>query len=214
MLDIQIIEKSFGNKIILKDISLAIEKPGLYGVVGKNGVGKTTFFNCLLGSVGFEGEVRFKGNKLSLQDILWCPTEPFLYDELSGKEFLDFYCLLTKSKLVNKDDFFFEIPENEFISTYSTGMKKKLYLNALLTKEYDLYVFDEPFNGLDIESNLELYTFFKELAKEKIVILSSHILESLYAHCDCIYLLKNSNMVKFEAANYKDIEQFFLDKII
>lgn len=214
MLNIQIVEKSIGKKKILKDIDLVIEKPGLYGVVGKNGVGKTTFFNCLLGSVGYEGEVRFKGSKLSLQDILWCPTEPFLYDELSGKEFLDFYCLLTKSKLVNKDDFFFEIPENEFISAYSTGMKKKLYLNALLTKEYDLYIFDEPFNGLDIESNLELYSFFKELAKEKIVILSSHILESLYTHCDCIYLLKDSNMIKFEAANYKDIEQCFLDKII
>ena len=97
MLDISISKKEFGNKIILENINLKINENGIYGIVGKNGEGKTTLFKCMLSLTSFEGKISFKSEALKSQKIAWCPTEPALYEELTAAEFYDFYRELTSS---------------------------------------------------------------------------------------------------------------------
>jgi len=89
------------------------------------------------------------------------------------------------------------LPLNQYASTYSTGMKKKLALTAILLQQNDVFILDEPFNGVDIQSNLiitEIIKRFKEL--EKIVIISSHIFSTLANTCDEIHLMKNGEIIK------------------
>lgn len=211
MLTICIDEKKYGNKIILEDIKINIDKPGIYGVIGKNGHGKTTFFKCLLGLEIFKGSSEINGDKVMLQNSGWVPTEPAIYNELTAKEFYNFYAHLLDLK---KPAFntIFEVPENQLISEFSTGMKKKTYLNAVFQKEFLIYVLDEPFNGLDLESNYLLMNYIRELSKTAIVFISSHILEILYKDCDRIFLLKNKRIHEFEKNKFIEIEEELFSK--
>lgn len=206
MLNIKINQKSYKENLILEKINLNITKNGIYGVIGRNGEGKTTFFRCVLALTSFDGEILFKENRLILNDIAWCPTEPSIYNELTAEEFAKFYAELLKINY-NKANDLFEIPNDRLIKEFSTGMKKKAYLNAVLQKKYSVYIFDEPFNGLDLESNYLLMNYIKTIAKESIVFISSHILEILYKDCDNIFLVKNKNIMNFENHQYSDIEK-------
>ncbi len=176
MLTINIKEKKYYDHVILENISIHIDKAGIYGLVGKNGQGKTTLFKCVLGLEKYTGNCHSKRDKIVLQNIAWCPTEPSIYNELTANEFYEFYQqLLDLKKIDNKK--IFDVVEDKLIRDFSTGMKKKTYLNAVFQKEYPLYLLDEPFNGLDLESNYILTQYLIEKSKEHIVIISSHILD-------------------------------------
>lgn len=206
MLTICIDQKKYGDKVILENIKIEIDQPGVYGVIGKNGQGKTTLFKCIPGLEKFQGNCTINEEKVLLQNTGWIPTEPTIYGELTAKEFYDFYAHLLDLK---KTTFrpVFEVPENQLIREFSTGMKKKTYLNAVFQKEFLIYILDEPFNGLDLESNYLLMSYIRELAKTSIVFISSHILEILYKDCDKIFLLKNKNTQEFARSQFSAIEK-------
>ena len=204
MLTINIKEKKYSNKVILENINIHIGEPGIYGLVGKNGQGKTTLFNCVLGLENYIGNCHIYENKIELQNIAWCPTEPSIYKELTANEFYDFYSHLLDLKK-SKTKLIFDVIENKLIRDFSTGMKKKTYLNAIFQKEYPVYFLDEPFNGLDLESNYILIQFLVKKSKESVVIISSHILDILYNNCDQIFVLSNKSISKFEKENFSKI---------
>ena len=206
MLDISISKKEFGNKIILENINLKINENRIYGIVGKNGEGKTTLFKCMLSLTPFEGKISFKSEALKSQKIAWCPTEPALYEELTAAEFYDFYRELTSSTS-NNSKMLFDVTENQLIKNFSTGMKKKAYLNAVFQNDYSIYILDEPFNGLDLESNYILIQYLKEKSKSSVILISSHILEILYANCESIFVIKEKKIVNFQKDDFQKIEE-------
>ena len=206
MLDISISKKEFGSKIIFENTTITIQENGIYGIVGKNGEGKTTLFKCMLSLTPFEGKISFKSELLKSQKIAWCPTEPALYEELTAAEFYDFYRELTSSTS-NNSKMLFDVTENQLIKNFSTGMKKKTYLNAVFQNEYPIYILDEPFNGLDLESNYILVQYLKEKSKSSIILISSHILEILYANCESIFVIKDKNIVNFQKDDFQKIEE-------
>jgi ABC-2 type transport system ATP-binding protein len=206
MLDISIFKKEFGSKIIFENTTITIQENGIYGIVGKNGEGKTTLFKCMLSLTPFEGKISFKSDTLKSQKIAWCPTEPALYEELTAAEFYDFYRELTSSTS-NNSKMLFDVTENQLIKNFSTGMKKKTYMNAVFQNEYPIYILDEPFNGLDLESNYILVQYLKEKSKSSIILISSHILEILYANCESIFVIKNKKIVNFQKDNFQKIEE-------
>ncbi len=206
MLDISISKKEFGNKIIFENTTITIQQNGIYGIVGKNGEGKTTLFKCMLSLTPFEGKMSFENDPLKIQKIAWCPTEPALYEELTAAEFYDFYRELTSSTS-NNSKMLFDVTENQLIKNFSTGMKKKAYLNAVFQNDYPIYILDEPFNGLDLESNYILVQYLKEKSKSSIILISSHILEILYANCESIFVIKDKDIVNFQKDNFQKIEE-------
>jgi ABC-2 type transport system ATP-binding protein len=206
MLDISISKKEFGSKIIFENTTITIQENGIYGIVGKNGEGKTTLFKCMLSLTPFEGKISFKSEALKSQKIAWCPTEPALYEELTAAEFYDFYRELTSSTS-NNSKMLFDVTENQLIKNFSTGMKKKAYLNAVFQNDYSIYILDEPFNGLDLESNYILIQYLKEKSKSSILLISSHILEILYANCESIFVIKDKNIVNFQKDDFQKIEE-------
>ena len=204
MFEIEINSKKYGQKVVLENISLSIPNHGIYGVVGKNGEGKTTFFKCIKSLTDFDGVFLCDKVKLAQNEIAWSPTEPIIYEELTSKEFSNFYCELLK---IPFNDFcLFDVPQDKLIKEFSTGMKKKASLNAILQKKYTIYIFDEPFNGLDLESNYQLMLYIKEISKTSIVFISSHILEILYKECDIIFIVKDKNILPFSKSEFNKIE--------
>ena len=209
-LNINIKEKKYGSKVILRNVNIDINKGGIIGVVGKNGQGKTTFLKCILGNLKYKGAMIFNNVKLKINDVAWCPTQPLIYDDLTAAEFKKFYAELLKIKGEPKKDLF-EIPQNILIKEFSTGMKKKAYLNAIFQKQYPIYLMDEPFNGLDMESNYKLIRFLTEKKRNSIVIISSHIMGVLYNNCSSIFAVQDAEVVQFKKDKFKTIENYLFD---
>lgn len=209
MLKIDIIEKKYGAELVLEDLFLEITKPGIYGLIGKNGIGKTTLFKCALGLEKFIGTSKLNDTKLSLSNSGFCPAEPFVYEELTAVEFYRFYAKLFGINLSNASERLFIIPEDKLIKDFSTGMKKKVYLNAIFQKDFPVYFLDEPFNGLDIESNYILTQYLKEKSNNSIIIISSHIFEILYKICVEIYLISNKKLSNYKQDVFSFVENDF-----
>tara|TARA_B110001452_G_scaffold74295_1_gene60215 strand:- start:20 stop:700 length:681 start_codon:yes stop_codon:yes gene_type:complete len=208
MIKLKKLSKSYGKKQVLNSINLEFEKGKIYGIVGENGAGKTTLFRCISGLENYTGNVSsdFKKLKNHLGLLL---TEPFFFSKITGKEYIQLLANARQVKLSNiEDKNVFDLPLNQYASTYSTGMKKKLALTAILLQKNDVFILDEPFNGVDIHSNLiitEIIKKFKNL--EKTVIISSHIFSTLADTCDEIYLMKNGEIIKkVEQINFKNLE--------
>lgn len=197
MIQIENLSKKYGNKVVLQSINLLFESGKVYGLVGENGAGKTTLFNCIAGLETFEGEIKSDIPKLK-NHLGLLITEPYFFSKITGKEYIQLLC---NARSIEKIDFeksnIFDLPLNEYASKYSTGMKKKLALTAILLQENNYFILDEPFNGVDIQSNIiitEIIHKLKELGKT--VIISSHIFSTLNDTCDEILILENNTISK------------------
>ena len=197
MIHVQNLYKNFGTKQVLKNINIQFDAGKVYGIVGENGAGKSTLFRCIAGLENYDGHINSELNPLKNHlGLLF--TEPFFFSKITGKEYIRLLCNARKKELSNiAEKNIFDLPLHQYASTYSTGMKKKLALLAILLQENQYFILDEPFNGVDIHSNIiitELIHKLKELGKT--VIISSHIFSTLSDTCDEIYLLKDGIIVK------------------
>lgn len=205
MITVNKLSKSYGKNLILNDINVQLLKGKIYGIVGVNGSGKTTFFECIAGLEKHEGEVIC--NSGSLKDVLGLlRTNPYLLSKITGKEYLQLLCNARKIKVHDFEKHnIFDLPLNKFAENYSTGMKKKLAFTAVLMQKNEVFILDEPFNGLDLESNLILTAIIKKLKSlNKTILISSHIFESLKNLCDTIFYLKDGHFGKTFNANEFD----------
>lgn len=197
MINVENLSKYFGTKQVLINVNLHFEKGKVYGIVGENGSGKTTLFRCISGLEKHEGIITsdFQPLKNHLGLLL---TEPFFFSKITGREYIRLLCNARNQHTENIDDRnIFDLPLNQYASTYSTGMKKKLALTAILIQENHYFILDEPFNGVDIQSNIILAAIIHKLKDlGKTVIISSHIFSTLSDTCDEIHLLKNGAFIK------------------
>lgn len=194
MIQLVEISKTFGSHVVLDRLSFTFEDNKVYGIVGKNGSGKTTLFHCMTGLESCKGEIVSERRPLK-NHIGYLPTELFFYKLMTGMEYVQFVCNARNQKIENiAARNIFELPLNDYISTYSTGMKKKLALFAILLQDVPYYIFDEPFNGIDFQSSVLVFDIIKALKQRgKTVIMSSHIYTTLTQTCDEICLLEDGN---------------------
>ena len=194
MIQLVEISKAFGSHVVLDRLSFTFEDNKVYGIVGKNGSGKTTLFHCMTGLESCKGEIVSERRPLK-NHIGYLPTELFFYKLMTGMEYVQFVCNARNQKIENiAARNIFELPLNDYISTYYTGMKKKLALFAILLQDVPYYIFDEPFNGIDFQSSVLVFDIIKALKQRgKTVIMSSHIYTTLTQTCDEICLLEDGN---------------------
>ena len=207
MISIKSLSKSYGSKAVLKDINLELKSGQVHGIVGQNGAGKTTLFRCLAGLETHEGSIT--SDLPNLKGTLgYFETNPIFLSRITGWEYLKLLCIARNN---NREDFaeqnIFGLPLHQYAETYSTGMKKKLALTGLLLQGNKTLILDEPFNGVDIHSNMlitKLISMLKE--KEKMILISSHIYATLAETCDYISILENGHIARTVArADFKTL---------
>jgi len=195
MFEVKDVKVSFKDKKVLKDVSFTVKKGKVYGVLGKNGAGKTTLFNTISNFLKYEGIIYLNNKKIKPNNISYLKTEAYFYPYMKAYEYFTFFDSLDKTSINLAN--IFDIPLDEYIHNFSTGMKKKtaIIANAILKKP--VLIMDEPFNGLDIESVEKLYLLIEKLKSQgTIILLSSHILETLQKCCDKIGYLDNGRIIK------------------
>lgn len=203
------------NNPVIQSLELSLELERIHGIVGLNGSGKTTLLNTIYGLKKPEtGDIFIDGCKSTKRQIAYLETESYFYSNITGEEHL---------KIFKNTDFdtvswneLFKLPLRELIETYSTGMKKKLALLAVLKQDKPVMILDEPFNGLDIETARVLRSILLNLKNRKTIIITSHIIETLTNLCDDIsylqegkikYSRSKSEFDEFKQEIYLDIEK-------
>lgn len=206
MLMINNLKAGYGNKQVLHGISGQFESGLIHGIIGLNGAGKTTFFKCVCGLMEYDGTVNDTEISDLKNNIGYVPTEPYFFPRLKGSEYLAFLQHARNGK--HTTEHAFDLPLNDYIESYSTGMKRKLAFMGAMQGDSALYIFDEPFNGVDIKSNLILkHKILALKAAGKTVLLSSHIISSLTELCDEIHLLKDGLISRhYRSDEYNKIE--------
>ena len=197
MIDVINLSKSFGTKQVLKDINISFKSGQVCGIVGENGAGKTTLFRCIAGLEHFKGQIVSECRPLKNHlGLLF--TEPFFLSKITGREYIRLLCNAREKKILNIDEKnIFDLPLSQYVSTYSTGMKKKLAFMAILLQDNQYFILDEPFNGVDIQSNIIIVEVVRKLKEiGKTVIISSHIFSTLSETCDEIHLLQEGAFIK------------------
>jgi ABC-2 type transport system ATP-binding protein len=208
MLIVKDLSKSYENHRILKGINLSIGKGEVHGVVGENGAGKTTLFKCISGLEYYEGEVEYDGGILK-NETGYLPTAPHFFSNMTGREYLQLLCNARSVRVKDISEFnLFGLPLNQYAETYSTGMQKKLAITGLLLQKNEVFILDEPFNGVDISSNMLIKEILMKLKSlDKTIIMSSHDFSSLQDVCDFLHYLKDGQIkISLPRGSFDQIE--------
>lgn len=217
MIELKNISVSFGENCVLKNLSSVFTTSEVHGIVGLNGAGKTTLFNTLAKVIlPDSGQVLLNQNPIKRSDSEFLETENFFYSSITGNEYLKIFPQSNKNFSLNAFQELFKLPLDDIIETYSNGMKKKLALMASLKQDKPIYIFDEPFNGLDLETNKILEIVIEKLKeKEKTIFISSHILEPLIDICDNIHLLSDGRIASsYSKENYSELKQGLFENLV
>jgi len=217
MIEIKNLMVSYGSKIVLNGLSASFNSSGIHGIVGLNGAGKTTLFNAISGVViPDSGEILFNDRKIKHSDSEFVETDNYFYSNITGSEYLNIFPATNENFSLEAFQELFKLPLGDLIETYSNGMKKKLALLAVLKQDKPVYIFDEPFNGLDLETNKVLEIVIKKLKeKNKTIFISSHILEPLEDICDNIHLLsKGIISSSYNKENFSGLKSSLYDELV
>ncbi|MBM3982135.1 MAG: ABC transporter ATP-binding protein [Planctomycetes bacterium] len=211
MIDIRTVTKSYGPKVAVRDLSLHVPAGELFAFLGPNGAGKTTTIKMLCGllfpttgSVSVGGfDLRTDGDHARAL-VSYVPDQPFLYEKLTGREFLQFTADLYAMPAPRAADKIDEVIElfhlDEFVDDlterYSHGMRQRTVFAAALVHEPKLLIADEPTVGLDPKSIRELKLLLRKLAAGGMTIfLSTHTLDIAQELADRIGILDRGTLL-------------------
>ncbi|MFV0591694.1 MAG: ATP-binding cassette domain-containing protein [Draconibacterium sp.] len=202
------------NEKVIDNLNLSLDENLIHGIVGLNGAGKTTLLNTLYGlKKPVAGSIQFRKSEIDKKSIAYLVTENFFYSNITGKEYLSLF----KNEKFDIDQWnrLFNLPLDKIIDGYSTGMKKKLALLGVLKQDKTLIILDEPFNGLDIETCRIIRMILLRLKeRNKTIIITSHIIETLTNLCDFIHYLEEGQIKYFrDKSGFSEFEREVFDKI-
>lgn len=202
LIDMQHVTKLYGNVIGLNDVSIQLPE-GVYGLLGPNGSGKTTFINLIMGQLRPSiGRVRIMGSNPSwdgnyLSNIGLCPATDIYLPNMTGLQWVTHQTALYGFPLARAKQLAIAALEkvrmshawDRIVSTYSLGMRQRCKLAQAIAHDPQLLILDEPFNGLDPVGRFEMTDFLKSwVSRGKSLIMASHILHEVEA-VECQFLL-------------------------
>ena len=219
--------KNYGSKQVLKDVDFVFEEGRIYGLLGRNGSGKTTFFNCVNGDIDFNsGSFFFRENSNSTEpiplqpdDIGYLVSTPTVPEFMTGREFLKFFLEvheeITPDKTIDEYFDYMMVPEDDrdrLLKDYSHGTKNKMQMLLNIIASPKLMLLDEPLTSLDVIIAEEMKNVIRGQKQGRITIFSTHLLDVAVDLCDEIVLLHNGKLEPIDKSNLGD--SAFKDKII
>ena len=197
------LNKTYVRKRAVKDFNLKLEEGRIYGILGENGSGKTTWMKMVAGlTKPTSGEIEFKGHPWNYRDkaeIAYMSTEPFYYSFLTidgvGKYYADFFADFDREKygrLIGKVGLNPEMKIREL----STGMSAKLKVVATLCRKAALFLLDEPLNGIDYKAREEIVSLILDEADGKnSFVISTHLIEEIESFIDEAIFIKEGEIL-------------------
>ncbi len=211
MIEITNLTKKFGKFTAIDNISITVKKGEIFGFLGPNGAGKTTTIKIMTGLLKpTSGLVKLGGidiakDALAIKKIIgFIPDRPYLYEKLTGLEFLEFIAGVygmdraVAAKRAEELLRIFELDRwaEEIVESYSHGMKQKLVMAGNLLHDPEIYIVDEPMVGLDPKSAKIAREMFLDLKKAgKTLFISTHSLEIVESLCDTIGIIQNGAII-------------------
>lgn len=202
--------KSYRKKEALKDINFKLEQ-GVYGLLGENGAGKSTLMRILT-TVDFptSGSVLYKGKNITEMDedyrdlIGYMPQDYSVYPGFTAIGFLNYMGTL---KGIPKDELKIKIPEvlefvnlsdvaNKKVRTFSGGMKRRIGIAQAILNDPQILILDEPTAGLDPTERIRFSNILSNMAKEKIILLSTHIVSDIEAIANRLIIINNGKITE------------------
>lgn len=218
--------KQYKNKIAVDRLSVSMEK-GVYGLLGANGAGKTTLMRMICGILKpTGGTISYNGIDVGAEayrEILgYLPQDFGYYPEFTGTDFLLYMAAL---KGLNKSTakrragellqtVSLEDSASQKIKTYSGGMKQRLGIAQALLNDPELLVLDEPTAGLDPKERVRFRNLIRELGRNSIVLLSTHIVSDIEHIADKVLMMKSGQLIyqgRWDGAR-GDLEEFYLEQ--
>lgn len=201
-LEVKNLNKRYMFVKALDDFSVKFEKGKVIGLLGPNGSGKTTLMRILSGLLHkSSGEIIYdsglKGKKLK-QKVAYMPTESHLYDWMTIKEVInfydDFYEGFDKQKVL-KDIEVLGLKINNKIKKLSTGQRGRLKVSLTIARKAELYLIDEPLNGIDpISRDMILDMLASEINNEKCIVISSHLVNEFEKIIDDVIFIRKGKL--------------------
>ena len=222
LLEVKNLNKTFDNKIILKDISFNISSGKIVGLLGKNGAGKTTLIkliNDLL--TPSSGEILIKGNKVGVESkkiISYLPERTYLNKQMKVAEVIDYFKDFYEDfdeekakKLLNDLDLDINLP----LTKMSKGMQEKVQLVLVMSRKADLYILDEPLGGVDPATrDYILDTILSNFNENASVIISTHLISDIERILDeVIFIDKGKIILQSDADKLRNKEKSSIDEI-
>lgn len=227
---IQNLRKAYGSKQVLKGLDLEVYEGELFGFLGKNGIGKSTTIDCVIGSKKFDsGRIILNGYDIKHEPIEakysfgYVASEPACYEVMTGYDYLEFVASvygISEGEFVQNARYLcsrLSLDEAELshrVCDYSHGMKQKLCLVASLLHSPKIWILDEPTVGLDIMAIEELKKMMREYANhQKTVFVTSHNIELVANLCDRVAIINEGKVAALYDLNKQPTRRIQLSKI-
>jgi len=209
MLSVHNLNFQYHNNQIFNNLTTTFSEAQNHGLVGLNGSGKTTFLKLLYGFLPTtDNTILLNNTQLTKKEIAYMEAENFFYPFITGADYLQLFKINNRNFEVEKWNSLFQLPLHKLVETYSTGMKKKLALLGIISMNKPLFILDEPFNGLDMESVETLKYVIKKLKEtNKTIIITSHIFEVLETVCDTLRFIEEKQInTVFQKNNFSELK--------
>ncbi|WP_372472900.1 gliding motility-associated ABC transporter ATP-binding subunit GldA [Capnocytophaga sp. ARDL2] len=200
------ISKVYGEQRALNNVSFDINKNEIVGFLGPNGAGKSTLMKIMTSYISAtDGEVFINGKKVGTEDLSinksigYLPEHNPLYTELYVREYLEFNANIyqvSKNRIEEVIKITGLTPEaHKKIGSLSKGYRQRVGIACALLHNPDILILDEPTTGLDPNQLIEIRQLIKNIAKDKIVFLSTHIMQEVEAMCNRVIIIKKGEIV-------------------
>ena len=230
VISIKDLHKAYGKKKVLMGLNLEVYEGELFGFIGKNGIGKSTTIDCVIGSKKFDkGTITLNDYDIKAEPIEakysfgYVASEPSCYEVMTGYDYLEFVASIyqiTEGDFVRNSRYLcgrLGLDERELlnpVSDYSHGMKQKLCLVASLLHNPKIWILDEPTVGLDIMAVEELKKMMREYANHgKTVFVTSHNIELVAKLCDRVAIVNKGQVAALYDLNKEPNRRIQLSKI-
>lgn len=211
MLEIKNLTKKYGDFTAVNQINLTLDT-GVYGILGANGAGKSTFLNLITDNIKrTAGEILYDGREILTmgaayrKKVGYTPQLQGMYEEFTAGQFLRYIGALKGMKhkackeqtrellaLVGLDKH-----AHQKLGTFSGGMRQRILLAAAMLDDPEILILDEPTAGLDPEERIRLRNHIAELSKNRIVLLATHVVSDIECVAEKVILMKKGEVLRF-----------------